>query len=167
MIHHNLGMVYFKKKQYDKSLNEYHKSLRLARSSNNIAVLAILYVAMAHVYVKTDDLISATKLLDKSFEIGNEINDRLSIADTYKLKGVVERLRKNYELAENFLFMAYRLNNELNNKLNFAESNFELGILYHELKNKAGAKKHFTIAYKHFKKIGAKFELETIDSYLK
>ena len=147
MIHHNLGMVYFKKKQYDKSLNEYHKSLRLARSSNNIAVLAILYVAMAHVYVKTDDLISATKLLDKSFEIGNEINDRLSIADTYKLKGVVERLRKNYELAENFLFMAYRLNNELNNK--------------------AGAKKHFTIAYKHFKKIGAKFELETIDSYLK
>ena len=52
---------------------------------------------MANVYIKKNDLISASKLLERSFEIGDEINDRLTIADTYKLKGVVERMRKNYE----------------------------------------------------------------------
>jgi len=48
----------------------------------------------------------------------------------YKIKDIIHRDTKDYELAENYLCTSLRINKELNNEMNKAETEFELGLLY-------------------------------------
>jgi hypothetical protein len=67
-------------------------------------------------------------------EISSKINDRLSIAEVYKIKGKIELELNNLEYAENLLLTSLRLNGELENKFNLSETCNCLSKLY-KLKN--------------------------------
>ena len=102
----------------------------------------------------------------KALEISNKINDKLTVADSYKIKGIIHRNKNNYESAENYLLTSMRINDELGNKLNQAESAYELGILYKEVRKNEESKKYFHEALTYFKKINAFREVKEIKNYL-
>ena len=81
------------------------------------------------------------------------INDRLSIADIYKVKGVILSNLKNYDLAEELIENSLRLNKDTQNKLNYAESSSEIGKLCLQKQKPGEAKNHLTEALKYYKKI--------------
>ena len=76
-------------------------------------------------------------------EIGYKINDRLSIADIFKIKGIIEKNFNNYVLAENHLNTSLRLNVELENLLNQAETLYEFGLLYKKMKEIKKSRTYF------------------------
>jgi len=66
---------------------------------------------------------------DKAMEIAYKINDTLSIADIYKIKGMIQNNMDNFKLSEEFFENSIRLNKDFESKLNEEESSAELGKL--------------------------------------
>ena len=113
-----------------------------------------------------NELELAADFINKGMEISNQLNDRLTIADVYKVKGIVERKLKNYDLSESYLQTSLRINSELGNKLNHSETSFELGVLYSEINQSKKASRYLNIALKYFSKIKAISEIEKIKNLL-
>ena len=87
--------------------------------------------------------------------ISYQINDTLTVADLFKINGIVNiHLGKN-EVAEDMLLTSLRINNELGNKLNSAETSVELGHLYRIMKKYDQAKMYFENAIDYYTKIGS------------
>jgi hypothetical protein len=63
---------------------------------------------------------------DKAMEIAYNINDTLSIADIYKVKGMIQRDMDNFQLSEELFENSVRLNKDIESKLNEGESAAEL-----------------------------------------
>ncbi len=51
----------------------------------------------------------ANAFADKSMEVAHKINDKLTIAEVYKIKGIIQRTVKNFILAENYFETSLRL----------------------------------------------------------
>ena len=76
-------------------------------------------------------------------EISHKINDTLSIADIYKIKGMIQNDLENFELSEELFENSVRLNEDLGSNLNKAESINELNSLY-EKTNRSDKKKSYS-----------------------
>lgn len=165
-IRHNLGMLFLKRKEYNLALKEFDTSISVSLAKDYFPTLAISYLSKASIYCSLNDDTLAGALADRGMEISNQINDKLTIAEVYKIKGILERKKKQYEIAQNYFFSSLRLNKELGNELNYAETAVELGILFSENKRTEEAKSYFHEALKYYKKIKASDEVSRIKSFL-
>jgi len=165
-VRHNLGMLFLKKKEYNSALKEFDTSIGVSLLGHYFPTLAISYVNKAAIYCTLNDDALAEAFANRGMEISSKINDKLTIADVYKIKGVIERKKKRFDLAQNYFFSSLRINKELENELNYAETAVELGIMFHEIQKPDEAKIYFDQALKYFKKIKAKDEIRRIKNYL-
>ncbi|MDP3148449.1 MAG: tetratricopeptide repeat protein [Ignavibacteria bacterium] len=165
-IRHNLGMLFLKKKEYTSALKEFDTSISVSLAKDYYPTLAISYISKASIYCTLNDDTLADALADRGMEISSQINDKLTIAEVYKIKGILERKKKRYDIAQNYFMSSLRLNKELGSELNYAETAVELGILFAENKQKDNAKNYFSEALKYYKKIKAVDEIERIKVFL-
>ncbi|MGD1007634.1 MAG: tetratricopeptide repeat protein [Ignavibacteriaceae bacterium] len=166
-LRHNLGMLHTQKGEYESALREFDRSIVISIKAGFLPNLALSYLSKSYIYAKSNDLPLASAFVDKSFELSRKINDRLSIADIYKIKGIIERKLKHYDLSENYFLTSLRLNAELENILNHAETLSELGELFIEINKKEEAKKCLKAALKDYKKIGADLHIKRAAAQLK
>lgn len=129
-IRHNLGMFKLAEEQYEKAMEEFDRAIKIAEKEDYKSVLAISYLAKANVLLCLKNYKETTRYCFKAIDASIKIDDKLTIAETYKLIGILERERKHYDTAEKYFLISLRLNKELDNRLNYAESAFELGELY-------------------------------------
>ncbi len=151
-VRHNLGMMMTERGEYRAALSEFDLSIDSALKAGYLPTLSLSYLGKAFIYTQLEDYPLASAFADKAMEICFKLNDRLSIADIYKIKGVIERRVKNYKGAENYLLSSLRINEELENVLNEAESSYELGVLYAEQGRKEEARKYLQSAFDYYKK---------------
>lgn len=161
-LRHNLGMLYTQKGEYETALIEFDRSVALSIKAGFLPNLALSYLSKSYVYAKSNDLPLASAFADKSLELCRKLNDRLSIADIYKIKGIIERKLRHYDLSENYFLTSLRINTELENILNHAETMAELGELYIEIHKKEEANKCLKAALKDYKKMGADLHIKEI-----
>jgi len=165
-IRHNLGMLFLKKKEYDSAIKEFDTSITVSLSGQYYPTLAISYISKASIYCTLNDDALANALADQGMELSHKLKDKLTIAEVYKIKGILERKKKHFEIAQNYFLSSLRLNSELGNELNYAETAIELGILFSETKKSEQAKKYFTEALNYYKKIKATDEINKIKFFL-
>jgi tetratricopeptide (TPR) repeat protein len=165
-LRHNLGMNYTKKRNFNKAINEFDRSINISLKYRFLPTLAISLLSKSYVFTEQDEYELATALANKGLEISHKINDKLSIADIYKIFGIIKRKQKMFSESENYFVSSLRINKDLNNKLNMAETSFELGLLYLDMRDVKEAKKHFMSARNFYKSIDAKREIEKINTYL-
>src|SRR4030065_2292175 len=96
-------------------------------------LVVLCYLSKRDVYTKQNDNMLASAFADKSMEIAYRLNDKLSVADIYRIKGVIQKKMNNFTAAENCFLTSLRINKEVSNKYNYAETAFELGLLYKDL----------------------------------
>ncbi|MFB3057494.1 MAG: tetratricopeptide repeat protein, partial [Ignavibacteriaceae bacterium] len=116
--------------------------------------------------IAMDDIYFAAVFADKALYISNSTDDKLTYADIYKVKGIIERLRKNYNDAESFLLNSLRINTSLKNEKNIAETSFELAVLYEEKNNSQSKNSYLTSALNYFKQINASKKVKKIEDML-
>ncbi len=165
-IRHNLGITYLKKKEYASALKELDKSIAVSLNDSIFSILGISYITKAFIYSQMQDVELSKAFADKAMEICYKTKDKLSVAEIYKVEGIIKRIQKNYSLAENYLLTSLRINKEYKNDLNYAETSLELGILYKEWTKFEEAEESFKQALKYFKKIRAVHEIENIEAYI-
>jgi tetratricopeptide (TPR) repeat protein len=113
-----------------------------------------------------NDFSLANAFADRSMEVAHKLNDKLTIAEVYKIKGIIQRSVQNYVLAENYLETSLRLNIETGNQLNRAETYQELGVLYKEMGKLPQSKENFKLALEFFKKINSEPDITNLENLL-
>ncbi len=165
-IRHNLGITFLKKKEYASALKELDMSIAVSLNDSIFSVLGISYITKAFIYAQMEDVELSKAFAEKAMEICYKTNDKLSVAEIYKVEGIIKRVQKKYSIAENYLLTSLRINREYKNELNYAETSLELGILYKEWNKFENARESFKQALKYFKKIRAVHEIENIEAFI-
>ena len=161
LARYNLGFLFLHKKEYDSALVEFDLSISASMKNKNLSSLNVSFLGISETYVRLKDLPLAIAFADKALEISFKINDRLTIADSYKIKGIIQRELKKNEFAENYLQTSLRINKETDNKLNYAETSYELGLLYKDWKKEKSVQ-YLNEALKVNKEIGLRSEADKI-----
>ena len=150
-VYHNLGMLYSQMENFDAALDEFNKCITVSMDNNYLSNCAVAYIGKAYVYTKLKNSALANAYTDKAMEIAYKINDTLSIADIYKIKGMIQNDMDNFQLSEEFFENSIRLNNDIESKLNEAESSAELGTLLQNTGRENEAKPYLESAIIFFK----------------
>jgi len=165
-VKYNMGIIYIKRKEYESALNVYDECIALSLDSQYLPILGISYLSKAIIFLETDDLPKAIQYVNRAMEVCYQINNKIAIADIYKVKGIISRKLKDLELSEDFLLTSLRLNRDLNNELNYAETAYELGLLYLNMDNKKEADLFFNESLVFYKKNNARTQIAKIQSHL-
>ncbi|MBU2492024.1 MAG: tetratricopeptide repeat protein [Bacteroidetes bacterium] len=166
-VRNNMGIAYTRKKEYEYALFEFDDCIKLALEGRYLPILGVAYLNKALVYIEINELKLSAFYSNKAMEICYQVNDTLSIADIYKLKGLISKKQFEFQLAEEYLKASLRLNKELHNELNFADTAFELGLLYYELNIVKSYEFYFNTALEYFKSINAQAKIDKIMDFLK
>ncbi len=154
-LHHNLGMVHLARGHEDDARREFNTSFFLASKRNLVQVMGLASMGKAAASCRCRDYPLAAKLVNQAMEYFTKTNDRLSLADAYKIKGMVHRDMKKHSLAASYFQTSLRINRELGNRLNAAETLFEIGMLDKLQGKKAEAVKALQEAECLFQAVGA------------
>lgn len=161
-LHHNTGMTYLSKGVYKEAIRQFTMSHALSSSLHNISLMGLANLGKAHAYYYLHDLPVALKLVTQAMELFTRSSDQLSLADAYKVKGMIHRDMRSFGTSASYLHTSLRMNTELNNRLNMAESQFEIGVLETRRNNRGEALQAFQRARASFKKVGAQREVKRI-----
>ena len=149
-VYHNTGMLYTRMESYDAALDEFNKCITLSLENDYLSNCAVAYIGKAFIYTKLKNPALADAYTDKAMEIAYKLNDTLSIADIYKVKGMIQNDMSNFELSEELFENSIRLNKDIESKLNEAESSVQLGELLQNSNRKEEAKPYLQAATNFF-----------------
>ena len=152
-VYHNLGMLFCKMEKYDDALDEFNKCITISKEMDYLSNCAVAYIGKAYIYTQQKNAPLAEAYTDKAMELAHKINDTLSIADLYKIKGMIQNNLENFELSEEMFENSIRLNKDFENRLNEAESSVELGKLLEKTERREEANMYLESAHNYFKKI--------------
>ena len=163
---HNLGMVYLESGDHESALKSFDEGIEIARQGRFMSILCVIYLAKSQILVAKNDIINAARFADKALDISNATDDKLTSADIYKVKGLIERSRKNYHDAETFLLNSLRMNTSLKNIRNIAETSFELGLLSSDMGNESGKIDWLQKSLDYYSEIGSAEKVTIIEELL-
>jgi tetratricopeptide (TPR) repeat protein len=165
-VNYNIGMTYSKAGEYDTAITAFDKGIEIAKNGRFLLILCLIYLAKSEALIEKDDINFGAVFADKAFEISHDLDDKLTSADIYKVKGIIERRIKNYKLAESFLLNSLRINTSMKNEMNIAETSLELAALYHENGNTASKNGYLKSALNYYKQIDAFQKVKEIEAQL-
>ena len=149
-----LGLIFIKINQFDSALLEFNKGLYLALKINNFQLTAKIYLNKAKIYLEKFDYKLGMAYTEKAHAIANKLNDDSLLASVFALKGLLEKINKQYDLAEEYLRTSLQMSEDLEDISNSAAALNELGKLFLELNHKEEASSYFEDASNFYKKAG-------------
>jgi len=165
-LNHNIGMLYLELEEYEKAVNEFDKGIDVATKGNFKTILSISYLGKANALLYLEDYHNSAEYCYKAMDIAINIEDKLTIADVYKVMGILERKLNHYNTSESYFQISLRLNKELGNKLNSAESAYEIALLYDDLNNDEQKTFWLNGSLKYYKNINAAEKINLIEKML-
>ena len=165
-IRHNLGMFYFEQREFSKALVEFDKSIEIALKENYKTILSISYLGKANTLLAQEDYDIAIEFAYMAMDTAIRIEDKLTIADVYRIMGIVEKKLNRYDTAEGYFQTSIRLNNELDNKLNSAETSLELGLLFLETGQESEKNHWLQKSLQYYSGVGAVDKVKMIGKFL-
>ena len=160
----NLAIAYKFMQDYEKAGDYITQAQEVNKQTNNFYQKGLLYLIKAEVASLQNELSMATAFVTSAFAIFSEIGDRLSIAEAYKILGMINRLSKNFDIALSYFENSKRIYELITNPINLAETLVEMAKLYIDMGDKATAKKVVNKAVKNFQKIGGDRKVEHTQS---
>lgn len=161
-IRHNLGMLYSKLNDFHSAIEEFNACIDISSENGYLSNCAISYIGKAYIYTKLNNNDLAEAFTNKALEIAYKINDRLSIADVYRIKGIIQSDLENFELSEEMFENSLRLNEDLENQFNSAETKIELSKTYKKFGKNDESNKLLSSANSYYNLIKAKAYIDEL-----
>jgi tetratricopeptide (TPR) repeat protein len=157
---HNLGMTHLTKADFEEAYLAFDKSLEYSTALQNPGLMGLAKLGKANVCFRTEELRLSLELVNQALRHFEATSDVLSIADSYKVKGMILRERGEYDLARTYFELSIRINEEHACYLNLAETLLELGLMEKNCEHKSGkAGESLRLALHYFRKVGAAGEI--------
>ncbi|MBM4175913.1 MAG: hypothetical protein FJ213_07045 [Ignavibacteria bacterium] len=129
-INHNIGMLHLRTCKFEEAIAAFDICLNVSLDFGYLSNCAIAYLGKA--WIKNH--LGATEIADafthKAMEIAYKINDKLSIAEVYRIKGLINQNMNDFNLSEEFFESCVRLNRDFDNTFNESEGNLHLIEIY-------------------------------------
>ncbi len=161
-VFHSLAIVFKFKKEFNKASDYLSRSLKISNHQNNMHLKALSYLEQAEVYYHKGDFATSTALATTSFQIFSQLGDRLSLADVYKILGMINRDAKRFNLALSYLENSLKINEEFSYPLNLGETQFELGQFYTITGDFIKARAYYNSALDSFRQINANGKIRDV-----
>jgi len=162
----NIGMVHLDTEKYELAIAAFDEGIKAAKQYRFIPVLCLIYLAKSKALIEMNEIHDAVEFVDKALEISHSIDDKLTLADIYKVKGIIERHLKNYKVSESYLLSSLRINKALKNEMNIAETYLELAVLNGELKDSNSKDFHLRCSLSYYREINAASKVKKIEEIL-
>lgn len=162
----NISIVNLDSGNFNEALKALDTTIEIAKVGHFNNTLCLAYHLKSQVLIKLEDFYYASEFANKALETSHNLDDKLAVADIYKVKGIIERHLGNYHLAETNLLNSLRINESFNSQMNIAESAFELGLLYEKMNDANQKNCYLTKAKEYYNKIESPVNVERIDAML-
>ena len=162
----NIGIVNLDSGNYPDAIAVLDSAIDVSKNENFISTLCIAYHIKSQVLIKLKDFYYASEFANKALEMSHDLDDRLTVADIYKVKGIIERHLGNYRIAETNLLNSLRINESMSNEMNIAETSFELGLLYEKMNDSPLSNTYLMKSKEYYQNIESPLKVERIDAIL-
>jgi tetratricopeptide (TPR) repeat protein len=162
----NIGLVYLESGMPETAITVFDEGISTAKENRLMSVLCLFYLAKSQALIQMNTLYYATEFADKALELSHYLDDKLTLADLYRVKGILERKMKNYSTSEGYLLDSLRINASLKNEMNVAETSFELAVLYKEMNNSKSKQSYLKSSLDYFKQISASEKVKRIEELI-
>jgi tetratricopeptide (TPR) repeat protein len=165
-LHHNLGMLFLTRTELDSAQEQFDESLNYSGQINYEDLIGLASLGKATAFARKKDFPLAQVYGNKALQIFRKLNAHLSVADTYKVKGIIQRELKHYDAAELYFNTSISLNLRYRSQVNLGEAYYEVGQLYKECNDAKKAKQVFQKSLKCFRQVGAKHNIEQVKAQM-
>ncbi|MFT2007675.1 tetratricopeptide repeat-containing sensor histidine kinase [Pontibacter sp. 13R65] len=116
--------------EYDKALDYYFKSLKIAEKTGSIEALTISYNSIGSVYFRIKDNDRALDFYNQSLKLALESKDPLAMSKVYNNIGNIFEAKRDFSKALSYFTKSANLQKELGNKGSWAISLYNIGNLH-------------------------------------
>ncbi len=163
--YNNLGDIYIKQKAWDKAIDYFERCEKLATEIGDTHMRAWSTFNAGECYAKKRELERATENCKNALKLLGK-DDKIGIAATYKILGIINRFEKNWDRGKKHFQKSIKMFKSLNVPYDLAITNYECGLMFKDKGDKISARKHFQNALKIFKKLDATKEMKDVKKAL-
>ncbi len=165
-LHYKIGMTYLAKEMAETALREFELSATLSADLNNNKIRGLAFLGKASAFYQLGDFRTSLSLADQALDHFSIHEDKLHVAEVYKLKGAIHCSLRKLELAHWYLFTSLKINAELENCFSLGDCYFELGKLHHARRRIDETKHSLQLSAEWYAKAGAAHELRRVSMEL-
>jgi len=162
----NLGFAYSSINNSELAIYYLKESIKLSDKIGDIYYKGINIVHLAEEYLKKDNFKKTKFYIIQAEEIFQKLEDKLGLADVYRLKAKLLKKLERWEDSEIFFKKAIKIYSQQRDRLNEGETYYEWGDMLLIKNNKDSAKKKLLKSKKILESIGAKKYLREIEEKL-
>jgi len=156
-----LGWEYYREKgDWDKAKEAMMKGMLIARDVGYTEGLGPVCHSLGEFYSRTGDFKKAEQYLNESEEVFKKLGDDHGLAYNYLSRGVMGRLQKKWEEAEDYYMMALNYFEEVGTPFDTACAAYEFGLALKDKGDPKGARMYLEKAKTIFGSMGARIYLE-------
>ncbi len=154
--YHNLGITSVDKGDLTEGDHYFSKSLEISERTGDIRLCAYSSLNRAEIGRLQKNYHSAIKLGNKAFSALKKVDDKLGMAEAYRILGSIEREQGNCMKSEEDLLLSVDINRRYDNPLGIAESYRELGLTLREQGRSQDALEALSESFRVFREIKAR-----------
>ncbi|MBA7567170.1 hypothetical protein ES708_08871 [subsurface metagenome] len=162
----NLGFAYSSLNKSEQAVYYFNKSIKMSEKIGDIYNKGINLIHLGEEYLKKDNFSKAKYYIIQAEKIFNKLEDKLGLADVFKLKGILSKKLKDWESSNKFFKRSIKIYSQQGDRLNEGETYYEWGDMLFIKKNKDLAEKKLLKSKKILESIGAKKYLREIEKKL-
>jgi len=162
----NLGFTYSSLNKSEQAIYYFKESIILSEKIGDIYNKGINLIHLGEEYLKKDNFSKTKYYITKAEEIFKILEDKLGLADVYRLKAKLFKKLKRWKDSEIFFKNAIKVYSKFGDKINEGESYYEWGDMLILKKDIDLAKKNLIKSQKILRNIGAKKHLIEIEEKL-
>jgi tetratricopeptide (TPR) repeat protein len=166
IVHHNLGMIYAKRKQWQEADRQYRSCHGIAEAAGDRHLGGLAALNRAEVRLAIDDLEGARAGAEQALRIFNEIEARRDKAGAHRMLGMVFRRRGQMAMAESHLRSALEIAVSAGCPLTEADAAKELARLYQTQHRRDEALRLLERARTVYQKLEAVTDLAEVDEQI-
>jgi len=125
----NLAISYRDLSKYTQAENFIYEARELAQEEHNRRLTGLATLVLAEVKARSGQLDAAERELWEAFKIFSLLYDRIGVAETYRVFGLLAREQHMYEVARSQFLVSIDINKEYGNRLSLLEACYELSLL--------------------------------------
>lgn len=162
----NLGFTYSSLNKSERATYYFKESIKLSEKIGDIYNKGINLIHLGEEYLKKNKFNKIKYYIIQAEEIFKILEDKLGLADVYRLKAKLFKKIKNWKDSEIFFIKAIKVYSKFGDKINEGESYYEWGDMLFIKKTKDLAKKKLLKSKKILESIGARKHLGEIEEKL-
>ncbi len=160
------GITLRNMQKLDQASSVLKEALELARQHRFRRSIGLSNLALADTETRLHEFKEAQTHITEAFTIFSKLQDHVSLADAYRVFGMLYCEQGDYSLAESQLRISLKLNEQYHNLLNLSETYYEFSILASKQSDESRRKQYLMQAIHFAESMDAGYRIERLQNEL-